>query len=87
MNEKVTRKGRNHELLQRRNRKLVERFQYWYNVKRLRYDEVLRLLSEDEFFISLSTVETLIRRNPENVAYLDKLSQDSSKNQLKLFES
>ena len=38
--------GRIGRLIERRNDKLVERFYYWTEVQRLRFDDAIRQLSE-----------------------------------------
>jgi hypothetical protein len=56
-------KGRNADLIRQRNESLVKRFFYWYETKRLRYDDVLRKLSTEEFYISESRIEVIISEN------------------------
>lgn len=46
-------KGRNRDLLEKRNAKICERFTYWYGERKVRLDETLRILSEEEFFLSV----------------------------------
>lgn len=48
----MAKKGRNTDLLEQRNAKICERFAYWYEVQKVRLDETLRILSEEEFFLS-----------------------------------
>ena len=54
-------KGRDKELIDARNRKLFERYYYWTEVKRLRFDDTIRKLSSEEFFISEGRVMQIIR--------------------------
>jgi hypothetical protein len=54
-------KGRNQELIKKRNAKLKVRFDALYNKKRLRYDDVLKKLSEEEFFITENTIEKILK--------------------------
>lgn len=54
-------KGRNIDLIRKRNDKLYERFIYHYDVCKIRLDEVLRMLSEEEFFISEQRVWAIIK--------------------------
>ena len=54
-------KGRNQELIEKRNAKLKLRFNALYNKKRLRYDDVLKKLSEEEFFITENTIEKILK--------------------------
>ena len=48
-------KGRNKELIKLRDEALYRRYYYWTEVQRLRFDDALRLLSEREFFIRVSS--------------------------------
>ena len=54
-------KGRNIDLIRKRNDKLYERYIYHYDVCKIRHDEVLRILSEEEFFISEQRVWNIIK--------------------------
>ena len=40
-------KGRNKQLIDERDKKLFERFYYWSEVQRLRFDDVIHKLSTD----------------------------------------
>ena len=55
-------KGRNKQLIDERDKKLFERFYYWSEVQRLRFDDVIRKLSEEEFFLSEATTLRIIKR-------------------------
>jgi len=54
-------KGRNKSLIEECDRRLYERFYYWTEVKRLRIDDTIKKLSEEEFFLSESRVMQIIR--------------------------
>lgn len=54
-------KGRNAELIKKRNNALARRYHYWTEVQRLRFDDALRILSEQEFFISEDRIMAIIR--------------------------
>ncbi len=41
----------------------MQRYHYWTEVERLRFDDALRILSEDEFFISEALIMRIIREN------------------------
>lgn len=41
---------------------MFERYYYWTEVKRLRFDDTIRKLSSEEFFISEGRVLQIIRR-------------------------
>ena len=77
-------KGRSAELIKLRNKKLIERYFYWSEIKRRRFDDVLTILSTEEFFLSEATIERLIR---DNDGLLQKLFDRSDKKvfQTKLF--
>jgi hypothetical protein len=54
-------KGRDKELIEKRNEALLRRYYYWTEKERLRFDDALKVLSEKEFFISEERIETIIR--------------------------
>ena len=54
-------KGRDLELIKKRNAALLKRYVYWAEVQRLRFDDVLTVLSEQEFFISEERILRIIR--------------------------
>lgn len=56
------RKGRDKTLISARDRKLFERYYYWTEVKRLRFDDALQKLSSEEFFISEGRILQIIRQ-------------------------
>ena len=49
-------KGRSEQLISRRDELLMIRYFYHTEVKRLRFDDVLKVLSEEEFFIETQTI-------------------------------
>ena len=55
-------KGRDAELIKKRDEALCRRYVYWTEVQRLRFDDVLINLSEQEFFISQERILNIIRR-------------------------
>ena len=61
-------KGRDKQLISRRNRKLCDRYYFWTEVKRLRFDDALRLLSREEFFISEERILSIIRQSSKEDA-------------------
>ena len=69
-----TAKGRSEELIRKRDEALIERFIYWTETARLRYDDTIKVLSENEFFISESRVLQILRKNA------DKLNINNSPN-------
>lgn len=55
-------KGRDSELIKKRDAALCRRYYYWTETQRLRFDDALRILSEQEFFISEQRIMAIIRR-------------------------
>ena len=55
-------RGRNKDLINERDRRLFERFYYWSEVKRLRFDDTIRKLSTEEFFLAEATTLRIIKR-------------------------
>lgn len=68
-------RGRSKRLVQKRNIKLVERYFYLNEIKRMRSDDALNQLSNDEFFIEVDTILSIIRRY--NNYYRDLQNQKS----------
>ena len=64
-------KGRNKQLIEERDKKLFERFYYWSEVQRLRFDDVIHKLSTEEFFICEATTLRIIKRMLMNGATVD----------------
>lgn len=56
-------KGRDKTLIELRDEALLRRYYYWTEVQRLRFDDALRILSRQEFFIS---EERIMRSSEEN---------------------
>lgn len=54
-----------------RNETLIRRYYYWTEVQRRRFDDVLTILSEKEFFISEARVMAIIRDNCDRVPDID----------------
>ncbi len=54
-------RGRNKELIERRNQKIAERWYYWTEMQNLRFDRALTILSQDEFFLSEDRILTILR--------------------------
>lgn len=53
---------RNSRLITKRNRKICARYYYWTEVQRMRSDDAIRQLSEEEFFLSEATILSILRR-------------------------
>ena len=55
-------KGRDTELIKKRDEALCRRYYYWTETQRLRFDDALRILSEQEFFLSEQRIMAIIRK-------------------------
>lgn len=75
-------KGRSKRLIALRNKKLIRRYHYWTEVKRRRFDDVLRILSQEEFFITESRIVRLLTENGD--LFDDLVDADKDKKQLTL---
>lgn len=56
-------RGRSKILIEKRNKKLIERYFFLTEVARNRFDDTIKTLSEDEFFISETCVLNILRNN------------------------
>lgn len=64
-------KGRNPHLISRRDEKLLRRYYYWTEIERRRFDDALKILSEEEFFISEARIMAIIRKNCDKLADIE----------------
>lgn len=55
------RRGRDKALIDARDQRMFERYYYWTEVKRLRFDDAVKKLSKEEFFLSESRVLQILR--------------------------
>lgn len=83
-------KGRDRRLIERRNRKVVERYYYWTEVRRLRFDDAVKQLAENEFFLSEFMIWQILRKTPQAPDELKqkkphKASRTTTEEQLSLF--
>lgn len=53
---------RDNRLISKRNKKICARYYYWTEVQRLRSDDAIRQLSEEEFFLSEATVISILKK-------------------------
>ena len=62
-------RGRNKDLIKARNAKIAQRWYYWTEKQRLRSDDALKILSQQEFFLSedriLCIIREYIKEHPE----------------------
>lgn len=68
-------------LKEKRNKKLVERYYYLFEIKRFRYDDVLKHLSEEEFFVSEERISRLLSED-DAVRHLQMLKRKNPPKQL-----
>lgn len=61
-------KGRDKELIRKRNEALLRRYYHLTERERLRFDDAIRLLSETEFFISEERILCIIRDYGHQIA-------------------
>lgn len=82
-------KGRNRRLIEARNRKIAQRYYYWTEVKRLRFDDAVKELSENEFFLSEFMIWQILKKtsapNTPKEHTPKKQQSKSSDDQLTLF--
>lgn len=64
-------RGRNKQLVEARDMRMFERYYYWVEERRLRFDDAIKKLSEEEFFVSESRVIQVVRRMIQNGATVD----------------
>lgn len=53
--------GRNRQLIERRNEKIAQRWYYWTEKQRLRFDDALKILAYQEFFLSEDRIMHILR--------------------------
>ena len=53
---------RDQRLIEKRNAKIAARYYYWTEVMRLRSDDAIHQLSEEEFFLSEATILQILRK-------------------------
>lgn len=56
-------KGRSKVLIAKRDKALLKRYYFWTEIRRMRFDDALKILSEEEFFISEERIMAIIREN------------------------
>lgn len=78
--------AKNKRLTNKRNLKLIERYFHYTEIKRRRFDDVLEILKEEEFFIEKNTIENILKEDCYN-DILNTMIEDhrkKTKNQTKL---
>lgn len=83
-------RGRSKDLIRKRDEALCRRYYYWTETQRLRFDDALKILSEQEFFISEERIMAIIRKysriDPEVQAVPRVRAPRLTYRQLSLFE-
>lgn len=64
-------KGRDRELIEKRDEALCRRYYYWTEIERLRFDDALTVLSQKEFFLSEQRIMAIIRNNVKKMKMKD----------------
>nr|WP_320037171.1 transposase [uncultured Bacteroides sp.] len=59
--------GRSKNLIAKRDEALCRRYYFWTEIQRLRFDDALKQLSENEFFLSEKRIMAIIRNNCKNI--------------------
>lgn len=67
----MMKRGRDKALVEARDQRMFERYYYWTEIRRLRFDDAIRKLSEEEFFVSESRVMQVVRRMIQQGATVD----------------
>ena len=58
----MSKRQRDQRLIEKRNAKIAARYYYWTEKMRLRSDDAIHQLSEEEFFLSEATILQILRR-------------------------
>lgn len=69
------RRRRDNRLIEKRNAKIAARYYYWTEVQRLRSDDAIRQLSEEEFFLSEYTILQILRDQRRTTGELREASR------------
>ena len=56
-------RGRNKDLIKARNEKIAQRWYYWTEKQRLRFDDAMKILSKQEFFLSEDRILYILREH------------------------
>ena len=70
------RRKRNDRLIAKRNKKICARYYYWTEEQRLRSDDAIHQLSEEEFFLSEATILSILQKAQSTAK--DELRKNSS---------
>lgn len=84
-------RGRNQDLIKARNEKIAQRWYYWTEKQRLRFDDALKILSQQEFFLSEDRIMCILREhikehpNPKIATHIKIKAPRLTAEQLSLF--
>lgn len=54
-----------HDRIEKRNRVMTARYYYWTELKRRRFDDTVRMLAENEFFVEERTITNTLLANDD----------------------
>ena len=67
------RRRRDDRLSAKRNAKIAARYYYWTEIQRIRSDDAIRQLSEEEFFLSEATILQILRKGQRKEEDLQRI--------------
>ena len=70
--------GRNKKLLNARDHKIFERYIFWTEIKRIRFDDAIKILSSEEFFVSECVIISVVRKGVQE-GWVSSLGKSPSK--------
>lgn len=81
-------KGRNKRLIKKRDAQVASCYYYWTEVQRLRFDDAIKQLSENEFFLSESRIIQILKKvdSPKRIKLKVPGCPKLTADQLKLFK-
>lgn len=81
-------KGRNRRLIKKRDALVASRYYFWTEVQRLRFDDAIKQLSENEFFLSESRIIQILKKadTPERIKLKTPGCPKLTAKQLELFK-
>ena len=88
----MPKKGRNAELAARRDAKVAARFVYWTEVQRLRTDDAIEHMANNEFFLSEARLMEIVKKaardngDKRRVVFPHPRLPKFTKQEMKLFE-
>jgi len=71
--------SRSKELIKKRDQAIVSKFHELYDLKRMRMDDVLKIMSEEHFYLDTNYIYARIFYDKENNAYYNNLLEEKQK--------